>query len=433
MNLTANSLPRCRFCNTKLKHTFVDLGLQPLSEKYLKPEQLNQRELFYPLHVYFCDNCLLVQLEESITPKEIFKEYAYFSSSSKGWIRHTETYAKMIIDKLGLGNDSQVVEIGSNDGYLLQFFASRGIPVLGVEPAANVAEEAISKGIPTIVNFFGIEISKELLKSNKMADLLVCNNILAQVPDINGFVEGLKILLKPSGVITLEFHHLLNLMERNQFDTISHERFSYFSFFIVEKILASHGLTIFDVEELTTHGGSLRVYARHVEDVAKRVTANVSKLKKKEQTAGLIKTEKYLMFSEKVKEIKRSILDLLIKLKYNRKSIVGYGAHAEAHTILNYCCIRSDFLDYTVDINPKKQGKFIAGVRIPIFHPSKIEETKPDYVVVLPWNIKNEIMNQISYIGRWGGKFILLIPETKMFNAEGVEISFENSSKVVDS
>jgi 2-polyprenyl-3-methyl-5-hydroxy-6-metoxy-1,4-benzoquinol methylase len=392
------------------------LGLQPLSENYLKPEQLNQIEAFYPLHVYFCENCFLVQLDESVSPQKIFNEYAYFSSSSRGWIKHIETYAEMIVDKLGLGNASQVVEIGSNDGYLLQFFASKGIPVLGVEPAANVAGEAIKKGIPTIVNFFGREISKELIKQDKQADLLIGNNILAQVPDINGFVEGLANLLKPSGVITLEFHHLLNLIDKNQFDTISHERFSYFSFFIVEKILASHGLTVFDVEELSTHGGSLRVYARHSEDVSKDITPNVSKVKKREQAVGLTKTEKYLMFSEKVKETKRSILDLLIKLRRNRKSIVGYGAHAEAHTLLNYCCITSDFLEYTVDRNPDKQGKFIAGVHIPIFHPDKIEETKPDYVVVLPWNIKGEIMNQLSYISRWGGRFILLIPETKMYN-----------------
>ncbi|UCH01642.1 MAG: SAM-dependent methyltransferase, partial [Candidatus Bathyarchaeota archaeon] len=249
---------------------------------------------------------------------------------------------------------------------------------------------------------------------------------------INGFVEGLKTLLKPSGVITLEFHHLQNLIDRNQFDTISHERYSYFSFFIVERILASHGLTVFDVEELATHGGSLRVYARHAEDVSKGVTPKVSELRKRERTAGLMKTEKYFMFSEKVKKTKRSILDLLIKLKRNRKSIVGYGAHAEAHTLLNYCCIRSDFLEYTVDRNPNKQGRFIAGVRIPIFHPDRIEETKPDYVVVLPWNIKNEIMNQLSYIGRWGGKFILLIPKTKMYNAEGVEVLFEDSYKEVN-
>ena len=402
------------------------MGLQPLSENYLKPEQLNQMEAFYPLHVYFCENCLLVQLHDSVSPQQLFNQYGYFSSSSKGWIKHVKAYTDMIVDRLGLGNASQVVEIGSNDGYLLQFFALKGIPVLGVEPATNVAGEAIKKGIPTIVDFFGREISKEIIKQDKQADLLIGNNILAQVPDINGFVEGMANLLKPSGVITLEFHHLLNLIDKNQFDTISHERFSYFSFFVVEKILENHDLKVFDVEELSTHGGSLRVYARHSDDVSKEITSNVIKLKKREQTLGLTKTEKYLMFSEKVKETRRSILDLLIKLKCKQKSIVGYGAHAEAHTLLNYCCIGSDFLDYTVDRNPFKQGKFIAGVHIPIFHPDKIEETKPDYVVVLPWNIKSEIMNQMSYISKWGGRFILLIPETKMYNAEGVEILFEN-------
>ena len=428
MNLTTNSYPRCRFCNAPLKHTFADLGLQPLSENYLKPEQLNQMEPFYPLHVFFCESCFLVQLEESVTPQQIFNEYAYFSSSSKGWIKHVEAYAKMAVDRFGLGDNSQVVEIGSNDGYLLRFFALRGIPVLGVEPGANVAKEAVKIGIPTVIEFFGRETSKKLLKQNKQADLLVGNNILAQVPDINGFVEGLKTLLKPLGVITLEFHHLLNLIDKNQFDTISHERYSYFSFLVVEKLLSSYDLTVFDVEELPTHGGSLRIYARHAEDVSKPVTPNVDKIRKREIDAGLSKTEKYLVFYEKVKEARRSILKLLINLKNNHKSIVGYGAHAEAHTLLNYCCIRSDFLDYTVDRNPLKQGKFIAGVRIPIFHPKKIEETKPDYVVILPWNIKNELMHQLSQIGSWGGQFILLIPETKLYNAEGVEISYENPS-----
>ena len=424
--MSAHSLHRCRFCNAPLKHTFADLGLQPLSESYLKPEQLNQMEAFYPLHVYFCENCFLVQLQDTVSPQQIFNEYAYFSSSSKGWIKHVEAYAEMIVGKLGLGNASQVVEIGSNDGCLLQLFALKGIPVLGVEPATNIAGEAIKKGVPTIIDFFGTDVSEELIKQGKQADLLIGNNILAQVPDINGFVQGMANLLKPSGVITLEFHHLLNLIGKNQFDTISHERFSYFSFFVVEKILANHGLTVFDVEELSTHGGSLRVYARHSEDVTKEITSNVSKLKKREHALGLTKTEQYLMFSEKVRETKRSILALLIKLKRNRKSIVGYGAHAEAHTLLNYCCIRSDFLEYTVDRNPDKQRKFIAGVHIPIFHPDKIKETKPDYVVVLPWNIKGEIMKQLSYISSWGGRFILLIPETKMYNTEGVEIPFEN-------
>jgi 2-polyprenyl-3-methyl-5-hydroxy-6-metoxy-1,4-benzoquinol methylase len=420
-----NSPPRCRFCNAPLKHTFADLGLQPICEHYPGSDQLNRMEPFYPLHVYFCDRCFLVQLEESIAPQEIFSEYAYFSSSSKGWMKHVETYAEMIVKKLSLSNDSQVVEIGSNDGYLLQFFALRNIPVLGVEPATNVAEEAFRKGVPTITKFFGKETSKELIEQNRHADLLIGNNILAQVPDINDFVEGLKILLKPSGVITMEFHHLMNLIDKNQFDTISHERFSHLSLFAVEKIFASHGLTIFDVEELSTHGGSLRIYARNTEDTSKSVTLNVNKLREKEKSHGLTEVEKYLSFSEKVKETKRNILDLLIKLKRNKKSIVGYGAHAEAHTFLNYCGITSDFLEYVVDRNPAKQGRFLAGVHIPIYHPDKISETKPDYVLILTWNIKEEIISQMSFIGNWGGQFIVSIPRIKLFNADGDETSME--------
>jgi 2-polyprenyl-3-methyl-5-hydroxy-6-metoxy-1,4-benzoquinol methylase len=429
LSLTANNLPRCRLCNSPLKHTFADLGLQPLSENYLKPEQLNQMEPFYPLHVYFCENCFLVQLEESVTPQEIFNEYAYFSSSSKGWIKHIKAYAEMIIGKLGLSNNSQVVEIGSNDGCLLQFFAVKGISVLGVEPAINVAEEAIRKGIPTVVKFFGSETSKELKRQNKQADLLIGNNILAQVPDTNGFVEGLKTLLKPSGVITLEFHHLLNLMNDNQFDTISHERYSYFSFFVIEKVMASHGLTIFDVEEIPTHGGSLRIYARHADNISIPVTSRPERMREAEKAGGLIEVEKYLIFADKVKAIKRNILDFLIKAKRKNKSIVGYGAHAEAHTLLNYCGVDPDFLDYTVDRNPIKQGKFLAGIRIPIFHPDKISETKPDYVLILPWSIKKEIMNQTSHIGAWGGQFVVAIPTVKLFNSDGTEINNEISTE----
>ena len=384
-------------------------------------------EPFYPLHVYFCSNCFLVQLEESLTPQEIFSNYAYYSSHSKGWLKHAENYAETITQRLGLSQKNQVIEIASNDGYLLQYFQQKNIPVLGIEPAKNVAEEATKKGIPTLVKFFGEETSNELISQNKQADLLIANNILAQVPDLNGFVEAMKNLLKPSGIITVEFHHLMKLMNNNQFDTISHERFSHFSFTVAEKIFASHGLTIFDVEELTTHGGSLRIYACHYEDQSKTVTPRVAELRAKEKADGLAEIEKYLFFAEKVKQTKRNILSCLIALKNQNKLIVGYGAHAEAHTLLNYCGISSDFMDYTVDRNPYKQGKFLAGTRLHILNPDKIKETKPDYVMVLPWSIKGEIMNQMSYIGEWGAKFIVPLPEVTVYNSNGTQIRTENS------
>ena len=404
-----------------MQWTFIDLGMQPLCESFLGPEQLNQMEPFYPLHTYVCDNCFLVQLEEYVAPKEIFSEYAYFSSYSDAWLEHAENYVEMITNKLELNEKSQVVEVASNDGYLLQYFVQRGIPVLGVEPAANVAEVAIRKGIPTVVKFFGVDTANELATEKKQADLLIGNNVLAQVPDLNEFVESMKILLKPSGVITMEFPHLMRLMDRNQFDTIYHEHFSYFSFLTVEKIFAAHGLKITDVEELQTHGGSLRIYACHMEDASKPLTSNVDTLRAREEEEGFANLEKYFSFAEKVKETKRNILDFLINLKREKKSIVGYGAPGKGNTLLNYCGIRSDFLDYTVDRNPYKQGKSLPGTHISIFHPDKIEETRPDYVLVLPWNIKEEIMAQMSYIGEWGGQFIVLIPEVKVYNASGIE------------
>jgi hypothetical protein len=400
-----------------------------LCESYLQSDQLNRMEPFYSLHVFVCRNCLLVQLEDSLTPEEIFSEYAYFSSHSKGWLKHAEAYAEMIIHRLGLNQKSHVVEVGSNDGYLLQYFVQKNVPVLGVEPAANVAKEAFRKGIPTVLKFFGKNTSTELVSQNKLADLIIGNNVISQVANLNDFVEGLKILLKPSGVITLEFHHLMKLMDNGQFDTISHERFSYFSFIAIEKIFASHGLIIFDVEELPTHGGSLRIYVRHSENRSVPITASVNQLREKETEDGLTEFENYLLFAEKVKDAKRNILDFLISVKRNKKSIVGYGAHAEAQTLLNYCGIGSDFLDYTVDRNPVKQGKFIAGVRIPIFHPDKIAETKPEYVIILPWNIKKEIMNQMSHIGDWGGRFIVPIPKVTLYDSKGNEVDNDMSSK----
>src|SRR5690242_6291928 len=401
----------CRFCGENLTHTFVDLGMSPLCESYISVEQLNEMERFYPLHVYVCDNCLLVQLLEYVSPDKIFSDYAYFSSYSDSWLKHAQRYVEMAITRFGLDSKSQVVEIASNDGYLLQYFLQRGIPVLGVEPAANVAEVAERKGIPSIVRFFGEKTAGDLISHGKQADLLLGNNVLAHVPDINDFVTGLKVLLKTGGVITMEFPHLMRLMEENQFDTIYHEHFSYLSLTTVEKIFAAHGLTLFDVEEIPTHGGSLRIYARHNEDASKSVEDRVLELRDREERAGLTCLRSYFSFTEKVKETKRKFLEFLIQAKRQGSSIVGYGAPGKGNTLLNYCGIRTDFLDYVVDRSPHKQGKFLPGTHIPINRPDKIRETKPDYVLILPWNLKSEVIEQNSYIRKWGGQFVVPIPE----------------------
>ncbi len=406
----------CMFCGTGLQHTFVDLGMSPLCESYRSLKQLNEVEPFYPLHVYVCEECFLVQLQEYISPENIFSDYAYFSSYSDSWLQHAKNYVELVIERFQLNQKSQIIEIASNDGYLLQYFVGKDIPALGIEPAANVAEVAIQKGIPTVVKFFGQETAKEQVSKGKQADLLLGNNVLAHTPYLNDFVKGMKIILKPHGVITMEFPHLMRLIEENQFDTIYHEHFSYFSFLTVEKIFAAHGLTIFDVEELTTHGGSLRIYARHNEDSSKPVSQQVSELKYREEAAGFTQLEYYFSFGEQVKETKRKLLDFLIKVKREGKSIVGYGAPGKGNTLLNYCGIRTDFLDYTVDRNPYKQGQFLPGTHIPIFHPDKIAETKPDYVLILPWNLKNEIMAQIAYIRDWGGQFVVPIPEVNVYS-----------------
>ena len=390
--------------------------MQPLCEGFLSEEQLNHMEPFYPLHAYVCHNCYLVQLEEYVTPKEIFSEYAYFSSYSDTWLNHSKKYVEMIIDRLGLDENNFVIEIASNDGYLLQYFLETGIPILGVEPAANVAEVAIKKGIPTLVNFFGLNIAKELVSEGKQADLVIGNNVLAQVPTLNDFIEGINLVLKHEGVATLEFPHLMRLMEENQFDTIYHEHFSYFSFTTVEKIFAVHNLKIYDVEELSTHGGSLRIYASHMDDETKRETVQVQNMRIKEEEVGFTDLKTYSDFSENVKKTKRKSLELLIKAKREGKSIVGYGAPGKGNTFLNYTGIRTDFLDYVVDRSHYKQGKYLPGTYIPIYHPNKIKETKPNYLLILPWNLKDEIMMQNSFIKEWGGKFMIMIPEPKIID-----------------
>ena len=406
---------KCRFCGAHLKHTFADLGMSPLSNSYLRPEELQNQEVFYPLHVYVCGNCFLVQLEEFASPENIFTEYSYFSSYSESWLKHAGEYADLMVERFALGNNSLVVELASNDGYLLQYFKQKDIPVLGVEPASNVAAVATAKGIPTLTAFFSVKTARALAAEGKQADLLLGNNVLAHVPDINDFVKGMNIMLKPGGVITMEFPHVLQLIRNNQFDTIYHEHFSYLSFRTVENIFLSHGLVLFDVDELTTHGGSIRIYGRHVEDEGKCISGNVERMKDIENDAGLDKIETYAHFSQRIGETKRNLLEFLIQAKRAGKSIVGYGAPAKGNTLLNYCGIRNDFIDYTVDRSPHKQGRFLPGTHIPVYHPDKIKETKPDFILILPWNIKDEIVKQISYVHEWGCKFIVPIPSVKVF------------------
>jgi SAM-dependent methyltransferase len=406
----------CLFCGAALHHTFVDLGMSPLCESYVPEEKLNHMEPFYPLHAYVCENCFLVQLQEYVSPAEIFTEYAYFSSYADSWVEHMRRYADMITERLRLGKESFVVEVASNDGYLLQHFVSKGIPVLGIEPAANVAKVAMEKGIPTLVAFFGEQTARELAAAGRRPDLICGANVLAQVPRLNDFVKGLKILLKPEGVVTIEFPHLMRLMAENQFDTIYHEHFSYFSFVSAEKVFAAQGLTLFDVEELPTHGGSLRIYARHADDTTKPVTERADRLRQREIEAGFLRVATYAGFSEQVKETKRKLLEFLIDVKRAGKSVVGYGAPGKGNTLLNYCGIRTDFIDFTVDRNPYKQGKFLPGTHIPIHHPDRVREAKPDYVLILPWNFRDEIVQQMPYIREWGGRFVVPIPQVTVLD-----------------
>lgn len=413
---TSTTASVCRFCGTALRHTVVDLGMSPLCESYLSLEQLNQMEPFYPLHVYVCENCFLVQLEEYVSPEHIFSEYAYFSSYANALLLNAQTYTDQVTERFHLNSASQVIELASNDGYLLQYFVAKKIPVLGIEPAANVAKSAISKGVPTRVEFFGTACARNLVAEGKSADLIVGNNVLAQVPALNDFVEGMKILLKPRGVITMEFPHLVNLVAANQFDTIYHEHFSYFSFTTAEKIFAAHGLTLFDVEEISTHGGSLRIYARHADDSSKPVGDRALAMKAREVKIGVTALQYYSSFDEQVKETKRKLLNFLIRVKREGKSVAGYGAPGKGNTLLNYCGIRTDFIDYTVDRNPYKPGKFLPGTHIPIYPPEKISETKPDYILILPWNLKDEIMAQLDYTRAWGARFVVPIPQVTVFD-----------------
>jgi len=406
----------CRFCNNPLKHVFVDLGKSPLSNSFLKKEMLNKPEQFYPLCVYVCDKCFLVQLPEYENPENIFGDYAYFSSYSDTWLKHAENYVNLMLNRFSFDKNNLVVEIASNDGYLLQFFKKERIPILGIEPAANVAKVAEQKGIPTIVKFFGTETARGLVKEGKSADLIIGNNVLAHVPNLNDFVDGLKILLKQTGVITLEFPHLMKLIQHNQFDTIYHEHFSYFSLYTVEKIFSSYGLMVFDVEEIPTHGGSLRLFVTHNENENITISKKVNDLINEEHQFGLSNIETYRNFSSKVEFVREKLLGFLNTTKKEGKKVVCYGAAAKGNTLLNYCKVDSSLVDYIVDKNPHKQGKFLPGSHLPIKSPDEILKTKPSFVLILPWNIKDEIINQMSHIKKWGGKFVIPIPEVNIID-----------------
>lgn len=405
--------PLCRFCGTPLEHTFADLGVSPLSNAFLRVEDLDRAEPFYPLHARVCHACFLVQVGEFEPPERIFCDYAYFSSYSDGWLDHCRRYVDMACERFNLGPRSRVVEVASNDGYLLQYFAARGVPVLGVEPAANVAAVAVDKGIPTLTRFFGAGTAREMAASDGHADLLLGNNVLAHVPDLNDFVEGLRILLAPGGTITMEFPHLVRLIGGNQFDTIYHEHFSYFSFATSERVFARHGLDLFDVEELPTHGGSLRIYAAH-RGTAPEPSERVLALRRGEETAGIGRLETYLGFGERVKQTKRNFLRFMIEAKEDGATIAGYGAPAKGNTLLNYCGIGTDFIEFTVDRNPEKQGRYLPGSRVPVFPPGKLREAQPDLVVILPWNLRQEIVREHAYVAEWGGRFVVPIPEVEV-------------------
>ncbi len=404
----------CRFCSAPLSDVFADLGMSPLANSYLTPAQGNGMEPFYPLKALVCARCFLVQLGEVESPEAIFGDYAYFSSYSTSWLDHSRRYTEQMVQRFGLDASSRVVELASNDGYLLQYFQQQDIPVLGIEPAENVARVAEEKGVPTLVRFFGVETARHVADDWGQADLVVGNNVLAHVPDLNDFVAGMKALLKPGGVITMEFPHLLRLMEGNQWDTIYHEHYSYFSFRTVTRVFEAHGLKIWDVEELATHGGSLRIYGAHADDPQRSLADRGRELLQRELTAGFDELRAYTSYAERVGADKRDILAFLIELKRDGRRLAGYGAPAKGNTLLNYCGIGTDFLDYTCDLNPHKRGHLLPGSHIPIESPDVLRDDRPDVVLILPWNLKDEIIEQLGYIREWGGRFAVRAPELEL-------------------
>jgi 2-polyprenyl-3-methyl-5-hydroxy-6-metoxy-1,4-benzoquinol methylase len=433
-NQTTNAQPICRLCRNPLHRTFVDLGVSPLCESFVPANRLDTMEPFYPLHVLVCDSCYLVQLREYVSPEQIFAEYAYFSSCSTSWVAHAHAYCEMITSRLGLGRESLVVEIACNDGYLLQHFAPLGVPVHGVEPAANVAKVAKEKGIPTTVGFFGLKLAQKLVEDGLSADLVVGNNVLAHVPDINDFVAGIHHLLEPDGIATLEFPHLERLIEDNQFDTIYHEHFSYLSAVVIARLAEMHDLVFVDVEEIPTHGGSLRIYLART-DSRHEVSPRVTALIEREEKLGFRRIEGYAGFAEKVQRTKRELLSFLIAAKNDGKRICGYGAPGKGNTLLNYCGIGTDFLDFTVDRNDYKHGRFTPGMHIPIRSVDAIDAVRPDLILILPWNLKDEIVAQIRHVGDWGAKFVVPIPTVSVIDpntrALGDEIRDHASSNVL--
>ena len=406
--------PRCRFCGGSLELTFVDLGMSPLCESYVPADRVNGMEAFYPLHAKVCKRCLLVQLEEFVTADAIFSEYAYFSSYSDSWVEHARRYVGMAVERFRLDQSSLVVELASNDGYLLRHVVDQGIPALGIEPAANVAEVAVQQGIETIVEFFGRDLAGRLVAEGRQADLLAANNVMAHVPDLNDFVEGIGMLLAPQGVATIEVPHLLRLVESNQFDTIYHEHFSYFSMLTARKVLEAHGMQLFDAEELKSHGGSLRLFAQPAQTGSQPLSPRVEELAERERALGFDTLEGHLSFAERVNETKWRLLEFLIARRREGKRIAGYGAPGKGNTLLNFCGIRTDLLQYTVDRNPYKQGMFLPGTHIPIKHPEALEQDRPDFILILPWNLKEEIMKQLAHAREWGAKFIIPIPEVQV-------------------
>lgn len=407
---------KCRFCKSNANVVFADLVNSPPSNSYITKEQLNEPEVFYPLKVLVCDKCYLVQIDEYYKSSEIFSnDYAYFSSFSTSWLDHAKNYTDMMIERFDFNDKSQVIEIASNDGYLLQYFKKRGIPVLGVEPTENTAAAAkINHDIDSINHFFSIKLAKEMVKHGKKADLLLGNNVLAHVPDIMDFVGGMKLVLKEKGLITMEFPHLYQLVLNSQFDTIYHEHFSYFSFTTVREIFAANGLEMFDVQEITTHGGSLRIFAKHKEDTSKQISENVGKLLQKEKDAHMCTLEYYTSFTQKIQTIKNDLLDFLIRQKRAGRKIAAYGAAAKGNTLLNYCGVKKDMIDFVVDANPAKQNKFMPASHIPIVTEQKIKDAKPDFILILPWNIKDEIMKQLDYVKSWGCQFVVPIPKLEV-------------------
>jgi hypothetical protein len=409
--------PSCRFCGEELTTSMVDLGMHPLCESFLTVEQAEEMEPFYPLHVRVCGNCFLAQIGEFVTPEEIFGDYAYFSSYSTAWLRHAETYVDMMIDRFGLDESTRVLEIASNDGYLLQYFRDRGMSVLGIEPARNVGAVAEQRGIKTLCEFFGDELAVRMRDDGYVADVVVGNNVLAHTPDINGFVAGLPVIMSSDGVATFEFPHLMRLMAGAQFDTIYHEHWSYLSLGTVSRILDRHSLEVFDVEELWSHGGSLRLFVKHQADTSKPIDPRVGELNERETEFGLFDLDTYQDFASRVESIKRSLLTALIEAKEEGQSIVIYGAAGKGNTLLNYCGIGTDFIDYACDLNPYKHGRLTPGTHIPIFGPERILETKPDLILVLPWNLEDEIVAQLSYVGEWRGRFLIPVPEPRIVEA----------------